>query len=90
MPVVWIPAQLRPLTGGQQTVTVSGATVAQVIEALDQVFPGIKDRLCAGDSLRPGQAAVVDTQVARLGLFQPVAENSEVHFVPAIGGGCAP
>lgn len=87
MPVVWIPAQLRSLTGGQQTVTVAGATVAEVIDALDQVFPGIKDRLCGEDGLRPGLAAVVDTQVARLGLFQPVAENSEVHFVPAIGGG---
>ncbi len=87
MPVVWIPAQLRSLTGGQQTVAVSGSSVAQVIESLEQIFPGIKSKLCEEDGLRPGLAAVVDTQVARLGLWQPVAENSEVHFVPAIGGG---
>ena len=32
-------------------------------------------------------AVSVDTQVARFGLRQPVGENSEVHFVPAIAGG---
>jgi hypothetical protein len=32
-------------------------------------------------------AVIVDTEVARLGLFQPVGEHSEVHFLPAIGGG---
>lgn len=87
MPVVWIPTQLRPMTGGQQTVPVTGRTVGQVIDALNEAFPGIKARLCEGDGLRPGLAAVVDTQVARLGLYQPVGENSEVHFLPAIGGG---
>lgn len=89
MPVVWIPTQLRSLTAGQQTLTVAGATVGQVIDVLEQSFPGIKNRLCEGDGLRPGLAAVVGTQVARLGLDQPVPEDSEVHFVLAIGGGAA-
>ena len=38
-------------------------------------------------TIRPGMAVIVDTEVARLGLFQPVSEQSEVHFLPAIGGG---
>jgi molybdopterin converting factor small subunit len=75
------------MTGNQETVAVSGMTVRQVIDDLDRRFPGIKDRLCDGDELRPGIAVAVDTQVATMGLLQPVAENSEVHFLPAISGG---
>jgi molybdopterin synthase sulfur carrier subunit len=87
MPVVWIPSLLRSLTGGQETVSVAGATVGEVIANLDRQYPGVKERLCDGDRLRAGIAAAVDTQVARLGLDEPVSESSEVHFLPAIGGG---
>jgi molybdopterin synthase sulfur carrier subunit len=84
---VWIPPLLRDLTGGQPTVTVGGASVREVIEELDQLYPGTKARLCDGETLRPGLAVVVDTGVARLGLREPVGPDSEVHFLPAIGGG---
>lgn len=87
MPVVWIPALLRDLTGDQETVAVAGQTVGEVIDALDERFPGIRDRLCRGAGLRPGLAVAVDTQIARNGLSQPVAETSEVHFLPALAGG---
>jgi molybdopterin synthase sulfur carrier subunit len=78
---------LRSLTGGQETVTVAGATEGDVIDQHERLFPGVKDRLCDGGRLRPGIAAAVDTQVARLGVDEPVGENSEVHFLPAISGG---
>ncbi len=87
MAIVWIPSLLRDLTGGQPTVTVPGATVRQVIEALDRLYPGIKDRLCDANGLRSSVAVAVDTQVAGLGLLQPVGANSEVHFIAAISGG---
>jgi len=88
MPTVWVPALLRHLTDGQQTVQVPGQTVREVIDALETKFPGIKARLCHDDQLRPGMAVVIDAQVARGGLAEPVQENSEVHFIPAIAGGC--
>ena len=87
MATVWIPSLLRDLTDGKQIVTVAGATVAQLIESLEQSHPGFRERLCAGDALRAGMAVVVDTEVAKLGLQQPVSDKSEVHFLPAIGGG---
>lgn len=87
MPVVWIPSLLRDLTGGQQSASVPGSDVQQVIESLDEIYPGIKARLCDGSQLRPGIAIVVDTEVARLGLRQPVTETSEVHFIAAVSGG---
>jgi len=87
MPVVWIPSLMRNLTGGKETVTVPGATIGQIIEELDRQFPGIKSRLCDAAGLRPGIAVAVDTQVARLGLLEPVSEKSEIHFLPAVSGG---
>jgi molybdopterin synthase sulfur carrier subunit len=84
---VWIPALVRDLTAGQETVTVPGARVRDVIDALERAYPGVKARLCDGDELRSGIAVVVDAEVARLGLRQPVGDDSEVHFLPAIGGG---
>jgi molybdopterin synthase sulfur carrier subunit len=87
MPVVWIPASLRALANQRETVQVDGTTVRDVIERLELQFPGMKARLCEGDSLRRGLAVAIDAEVSRTGLDQTVPENSEVHFLPAIGGG---
>jgi molybdopterin synthase sulfur carrier subunit len=87
MATVWIPAPLRSLTNGQEKVDVAGTLVAQVIDELDRLFPGMRNRLADGDALRPGIAVVVDGEVARLGLRQPVSATSEVHFLPAMSGG---
>ena len=44
------------------------------------------------DDLLPGLAVVVDGETSLLGLLERVQENSEVHFLPAIGEGefCRP
>jgi sulfur-carrier protein len=87
MPIVGIPSLLRSFTAGKDRIAVPGATIGEVIDHLEGTFPGIKARLCDADGLRRGLAVAVDTQLARLGLDQPVDENSEIHFIPAIGGG---
>jgi len=84
---VWIPSLLRDVTGGADSVIVPGSSVRQVIEELDRLHPGARSRLCDGDVLRSGLAVVVDNEVARLGLLQSVGPDSEVHLLPAIGGG---
>jgi molybdopterin synthase sulfur carrier subunit len=84
---VWIPPLLRDLTGGKETADVPGATVAEVIDALEQHFPGMRARLCPDGSLRPGLTVSVDGEVARFGLRERVGPDCEVHFLPAIGGG---
>jgi sulfur-carrier protein len=78
---------LRPLTGNHQSVPATGATVREVIDSLEAKYPGIKERLCRDDSLRPGLAVVIDTQVSREGLSAAVNATSEVHFIPAVSGG---
>jgi molybdopterin synthase sulfur carrier subunit len=87
MATVWIPSLLRGLTGGRENVAVAGSTVHLLIEQIDALYPGFRARVTDGDTLRPGLAVVVDGQVATLGLMQPVKHHSEVHFLPAIGGG---
>jgi molybdopterin synthase sulfur carrier subunit len=88
--VVWIPPLLRDLTGGQETVTVPGDTVRQLVDALDRLYPGVRDRLCDANGLRPGIAVAVGTSITRLGLAEPVPDDAEVHFLPAISGGSLP
>ena len=87
MPVVWIPALLRDLTGGEEKLSVPGETVQQVIANLDERTPGIRARLCEEGRLRPNIAVVVDGVASHRGLRQRLIETSEVHFVPAISGG---
>ncbi len=87
MALVWIPPQLRDLTVAKETVTVPGANVGQVIDALERQFPGVRDRLSPDGVLRSGIAVIVDGQVGRFGLLEPVRPDSEVHFLPAIAGG---
>jgi molybdopterin synthase sulfur carrier subunit len=84
---VFIPPLLRDAAGGLDRVEVSAATVRQVVTALEERFPGVRQRLCAGDSLRPGLAVAVNGTVSSLGLLQKVPDGSEVHFLPAVGGG---
>lgn len=87
MPQVFIPPLMRTLTGGRAQVAAAGVTVRQVVADLESRYPGIQARVCEGDALRPGLAVAVDGNVTSLGLAQKLREDSEVHFLPAIGGG---
>jgi molybdopterin synthase sulfur carrier subunit len=87
MAVVWIPSLLQSLTGGEETLVVSGATVGEIIDNLDGRFPGIKDRLVEGREIRPHIAVAIDGDVSPEGLEQDVRESSEIHFIPALSGG---
>jgi molybdopterin converting factor small subunit len=87
MPIVWIPSLLRPLAGGQETVTVEGETVGQVMANLEQHYPGIRARFFQGARLRPNLSLLVDGELSTRGLLQKVREDSEIRFIPAIHGG---
>jgi molybdopterin synthase sulfur carrier subunit len=87
MATVWIPAQLRSLTGGRERAQVSGGSLRQVIEALEAAYPGIQARLLEGDAIRSGIVALVDGETRAQSLSQPVAEGGEVAFIHAISGG---
>ncbi len=87
MPVIWIPAQLRDLTGGLERVTVEAETVRQAIDGLDRMYPGIRQRLYEEDRLRPNLSVLVDGVVSTQRLRQRLGPTSEVHILPVISGG---
>jgi len=87
MPRVFIPAQLRDLTRGRTEIEACGATVRQLVAALDGQFPGLAGRLCQGDELSPALQVSIDGTLSRRGLDAKVPAASEVHFLPVFGGG---
>jgi molybdopterin synthase sulfur carrier subunit len=65
---------------------VPGATVAEVIAALEERVPGIADRLlAAGPDIRAHLNVFVDGE--RAGLATPVGPEAVVHVIPAVSGG---
>lgn len=87
MTTVYIPTMLLPVTGGVKQTEVEARNVRQLINALEEQFPGIRERLLEDNQVRPNLAVSIDGEVARMGLLERVGEHSEVHFVPAISGG---
>ena len=89
MAEVWIPTNMQSLTGGQQRVQAGGNNVRQIINDLEKQYPGLKEMLFdeEEDNLMPGIAVIVDGDASLIGLLERVREDSEVHFLPAIGGG---
>lgn len=84
---VFLPSGLRRLTGGKGELSAFGETVREIIADLERQFPGIRDRLCDTDRLRPGMSVVVGSTIAARGLLEPVPPDAEVHFLPSVGGG---
>jgi len=87
MPTLFIPAPIRDLTHGKASVVVSASSLREAIESLEAEYPGVKDRLCEGNKIRPNISVLVDGQVTHLKMREKLDENSEVHFVIAISGG---
>jgi molybdopterin synthase sulfur carrier subunit len=78
---------LQPLTGGVQQVEVEANNVRQVVDRLEELYPGMKERLVEEGRIKRNLVVSIDGEIARMGLLEKVGEHSEVHFVPAIGGG---
>ena len=87
MATVFIPSLMQSLTGGQRTVETPGTTVRQIVDQLEQTFPGMKERLVDDGRIKSNISVAIDGEVTPLGLLAKVGESSEVHFLPAIGGG---
>ena len=85
---VRIPSQLRPLAGGNSEVSVEGATVSEVLKALEATHPGFHDRLFddSGKLRRFVNVFVAEEDIRFLdGVDTPVREGSTVSIVPEIG-----
>ena len=87
MPRVFIPVQMRSLSAGVESLDVEAVTLRQAIAAVEQRWPALVGRLRVEDGLAPGLAVSIDGAFASRGLLARLESASEVHFLPAIGGG---
>ena len=87
---VRVPTTLRTLTAGASEIPVEGSTVAEVLDQLEGVHPGFKERLLDGDGTlrRFVNLYVADDDVRfRDGLATTVADGDTVSIIPAVAGG---
>lgn len=87
---VRIPTQLRPLAGGASEVELDGATVDDVLKALDAAHPGFGERLFdeSGQLRRFVNVFVADEDIRFLdGVTTAVEDGQTVSIVPAVAGG---
>lgn len=91
MPIrILIPTPLRKLTGDADIVTVDAGTVGEIIESVDRIHPGFRDRICADSGeLRRFINVYVNGEDIRFleNLQTEVSEGADVSIVPAIAGG---
>ena len=87
---VRIPTPIRRVTNGEDKITVSGATLRQIIEAMEEEYHGIKARLCddKGD-LRSFVNIYINGEDVRFlsGIDSPLNPGDEVSIIPAVAGG---
>ena len=85
-----IPTPLRRFTGGNAKVVVPGATISEVLDALDSVYPGIGERLRdeSGQIRRFVNVFVNGQNVRdRDGIDTSLSTGDEVGIIPAMAGG---
>ncbi len=90
MPTIRIPTPLRKLTGERETIQADGATVGELLSAIDQTYPGLRERICdeKGQVRRFVNVYVNDEDIRFLeDQATPVKGTDEVSIVPAIAGG---
>lgn len=87
MVTVHLPRSLVGLfPGASRQASVEAATVAEMIDRLDERWPGMRNRLCdTGPALRVYITVFVDGEKATLAT--PVRHESVIHIVPAVAGG---
>ena len=85
-----IPPQLRSATGGDNAVTVDGATVGEALDALYAQHGELRDRVAGEDGeLRRFVNVFLDGEDIRFldGLQTPVPAGAELQILPAVAGG---
>ncbi|MCH0538642.1 MoaD/ThiS family protein [Streptomyces sp. MUM 203J] len=88
---VRIPTILRTYTDGKAEVPAEGATLAEVIQSLEQSHPGISARVLDDQGqLRRFVNVYVNDDDVRFegGLATATPDGAGVSIIPAVAGGC--
>jgi molybdopterin synthase sulfur carrier subunit len=83
---VILPRSLVALIPGTSRSTEIEASVAEAIDRLDELTPGLRNRLVdSGPRIRTHINVFVDGEMAALDT--PLPPNATVHVIPAVSGG---
>ena len=74
-------AGLRRFTDGKDTVEIKARNVGEILNALENKYPELKEIIEAGVSVS------VDGKIIASGLTEPVYEDSEVFLLQQLKGG---
>lgn len=87
---ITVPTLMRNLTANQKTVEAQGQTVRQVIDALEQQYPGIAARLVEGNKVHKFVNIYINDDDIRFlqSLDSAVAQHDQITILPAVAGGC--
>lgn len=72
---------LAQLTNGETSFDVEAGNIRKLLDALGRKFPALAPHL------EEGIAVAIDGQMYQDAWFTKIAPDSEVHIMPAIGGG---
>ncbi len=88
--MVRIPTPLRKMTNGQAKVEVDSTVLGDLVEKLNNEFPGFKDRLVDEEGeLRYFVNIYLNGEDVRFmdGLKTATSDGDEISIVPAVAGG---
>lgn len=72
----------RQFTGGKTEVEVDAGTIRHVVRKLEEAYPGL------GATIQEaGMIVAIDGEIYHDPFLETVKEDSEVCFLPALGGG---
>ena len=90
MALVRIPTPLSRLTNEKDEVNSEAKTVSELLDDLDNQFPGIKNKVCESDgSIRKFINIYINDEDIRFldGPKSEIKEDDTVSIIPAIAGG---
>jgi|WetSurMetagenome_2_1015567.scaffolds.fasta_scaffold02668_5 sulfur-carrier protein len=86
---VRIPTPFQYLTGGREKVETSPDTIIGIVDRLDHIYPGMRERLVAGNRIRGYISIFLNEEDIRTldAEDTQVGDGDEVTIIPAISGG---
>ncbi len=86
---VRIPSMLQKYTGGARILAADGATVGDVIAALERTYPGIRDQLLEDGAMRRFVNIFLNDEDIRFldQLNTRLADGDSLAILPALAGG---
>ncbi len=87
MPTLHVPSQLRRFTEQKARIEIAGSNVRAALEDAAERYPQLQDAVIRDGALRPEFALAIDDEIADDGLAARLAPDSEIHLLPALGGG---